>query len=46
MKTKMTNYNHINKEQRDIIQYMLYKEYIFTEIGRVINKERASISRN
>lgn len=45
MKTKMTKYNHINKEQRDIIQYMLDKEYSFTEIGKAINKDRTSISK-
>ena len=45
MKKKMTNYNHISKEQRDIIQYMLDKGYSFTDIGKTINKDRTSIAK-
>lgn len=44
MKTKMT-YNHLNKEQRDIIQYMVDQNYSFTQIGKAINKDRTTISK-
>lgn len=44
-KNKMTNFNHINKNQRDIIQYMIDKNYNFTEIGKAISKDRTSISK-
>lgn len=40
----MTN-KHLNKEQRDIIQYMIEKNYSFTEIGKAIDKDRTSISK-
>lgn len=42
---KMTNYNHLNKEQRDIIQYMIDQKYSFTEISNAINKDRTTISK-
>lgn len=45
MKKQVTKYNHINKEQRDIIQYMIDKKYSFTEIGNAIQKDRTSISK-
>ena len=41
---KMT-YNHLNKEQRDIIQYMVDQNYSFTQIGKAINKDRTTISK-
>lgn len=45
VKKQLTNYNHINKEQRDIIQYMLDQKYSFTQIGNAIEKDRTSISK-
>lgn len=36
---------HLNKEQRDIIQYMIDQKYSFTEIGKAINKDRTTISK-
>ena len=44
MKSKMT-YNHLNKDQRDIIQYMIDKNYSFTQIGNAISKDRTTISK-
>lgn len=44
MKSKMT-YNHLNKDQRDIIQYMIDKNYSFTQIGNAICKDRTTISK-
>lgn len=41
----MTKYNHISKEQRDIIQYMIDKDYSFTQIGKAIDKDRTSIAK-
>ena len=43
--TKMTNYNHLSKEQRDIIQYMIDQKYSFTQIGKAIQKDRTTISK-
>ena len=40
----MTN-KHLNKEQRDVIQYMIDQNYSFTEIGKAINKDRTTISK-
>lgn len=40
----MTN-KHLNKEQRDIIQYMIDKNYSFTEIGKALSKDRTTISK-
>ena len=37
---KMTNYNHLSKDQRDIIQYMIDQKYSFTQIGKAIHKDR------
>lgn len=41
----MTNFNHINKEQRDIISQLLNQGKSFTYIGKAINKDRVTISR-
>jgi len=41
----MTNYNQLNKEQRDIIEYMLNRNYSFTQIGKAINMDRTTISK-
>lgn len=41
----MAKYNHISKQQRDLIQYMLDKNYSFTDIGNAISKDRTSISK-
>ena len=42
---KMTNYNHLSKDQRDIIQYMIDQKYSFTQIGKAIHKDRTTISK-
>lgn len=38
-------YNHLNKEQRDVIQYMIDKNYSFSDIGKAIEKDRTTISK-
>lgn len=40
----MTNYKHLLYEQRDTIQYMIERNYSFTQIGKAINKHRTTIS--
>lgn len=42
---KMTSYNHLTKEQRDLIQYMLDKNFSFSQIGNAIGKDRTTISK-
>lgn len=42
---KKTNYNQLNMEQRQVIQYMIDKGYSFTEIGKAIDKDRTTISK-
>ena len=41
----MTNYNHISKEQRDIIQHLLNLNNNFSYIAKSISKDRTSISK-
>ena len=41
----MTNYNQLNFNQREAIQILLNKEKSFTEIGKAINKDRTTISK-
>lgn len=41
----MTNYNHLCKEQRNTIEYLLNKRYDFTYIGNAINVDRTTISK-
>lgn len=41
----MTKYNQLNKEQRDTIQFMIENHYNFSEIGKAINKDRTTISK-
>jgi len=41
----MTKYNQLLKEQRETIEYMIGKKYNFTSIGKVINKDRTTISK-
>lgn len=38
-------FNKLNKEQRDVIQFMLDKKYNFSQIGKSINKDRTTISK-
>ena len=38
-------FNQLNKEQRDVIQFMLDKKYNFSQIGKSINKDRTTISK-
>ncbi len=40
-----TNFNQLNFEQRQTIQYMIDKGHTFTEIGKAINKDRTTISK-
>lgn len=41
----MTNYNQLSIEQRNIIQIMLSQNMSFTKIGKAINKDRTTISK-
>lgn len=41
----MTNYNHLSKEQRDVIQHLLNQNNNFSYIAKSINKDRTSISK-
>ncbi|MGN1276374.1 MAG: helix-turn-helix domain-containing protein, partial [Floccifex sp.] len=41
----MTNYNQLLKEQRETIEYMIGKNYTFTSIGKAIDKDRTTISK-
>lgn len=41
----MTNYNQLNSNQRETIQILLNKGKSFTEIGKSINKDRTTISK-
>lgn len=41
----MTKYNQLLKEQRETIEYMITKKYNFTSIGKAINKDRTTISK-
>ena len=41
----MTKYNHLNKDERDTIQYMLDKGHTFTSISIAIKKDRTTISK-
>ena len=41
----MTNYKHINKEQRDTIQYFIERKYSFTEIGKAIQVDRTTVAK-
>ena len=38
-------YNHLNKEQRDVIQFMIDRNYSFSDIGKAIEKDRTTISK-
>ena len=42
---KKTNFNQLNLEQRQTIQYMIDKGHNFTEIGKAISKDRTTISK-
>lgn len=42
---KKTNYNQLNLEQRQTIQYMIDKGHTFTDIGIAICKDRTTISK-
>ena len=41
----MTKYNQLIKEERDTIQYLLDKGYNFSNISKVIKKDRTTISK-
>ena len=41
----MTKYNQLLKEQRETIEYMISKNYSFTSIGKAIDKDRTTISK-
>ena len=41
----MTDYNHLNKIERDSIQYILEKGFSFSKIGEAIKKDRTTISK-
>lgn len=38
-------YNHLNKEQRETIQYFLNERFTLSKIGKAINKDRTTISK-
>lgn len=39
------NYSHLNREQRDTIQYLIDKKYNLTQIGNAIDKDRTTVSK-
>ena len=41
----MTKYNHLSKEQRNIIEHLLCMNNSFTYIGNAINVDRTTISK-
>lgn len=41
----MTNYKQLNEEQRNTIQILINKQYSFTAIGKAIDKDRTTISK-
>lgn len=41
----MTNYNHLNKIERDTIQYLLENGFTFSKIAEAIKKDRTTISK-
>lgn len=41
----MTKFNHLTLEQRDIIENLINKNYTFTYIGKAINTDRTTISK-
>lgn len=41
----MKNYDHLNREQRDTIQYLINQNKNFTYIGKSISKDRTVISK-
>lgn len=41
----MTNFEHLNKEQRDVIQHLINQRKSFTYIAQAINKDRTTISK-
>ena len=42
---KKTNFNQLNFEQRQTIQYMIDKGHNFTEIAKAVSKDRTTISK-
>lgn len=41
----MTNYNQLLKEQRETIEYMIGRKHTFTSIGKMIDKDRTTVSK-
>lgn len=41
----MTNFEHLNKEQRYVIQHLINQRKSFTCIPQAINKDRTTISK-
>ena len=41
----MTNYSHLNNEQRDVIQHLINQNKSFTYIGEAISKDRTAVAR-
>lgn len=41
----MTNYNHLDKDKRDKIQYMIEKQFNFTQIASATEIDRTSVSK-
>lgn len=41
----MTKFNHLNKDERDTIQYMIDKGHNYTSISNAIKKDRTTISK-
>lgn len=41
----MTNYNHLNQEQRDTIQFLLNYNFSFTYIGNAIKVDRTTVAK-
>ncbi|MGI6329354.1 MAG: helix-turn-helix domain-containing protein [Bacilli bacterium] len=40
-----SSYNHLTKEQRDVIEILIRKNVTFTDIGKTIEKDRTTIAK-
>ena len=41
----MTKFNHLSRENRDVIEHLINTNYNFTYIGNAINVDRTTISK-
>jgi IS30 family transposase len=45
VKMAKSSYNHLTKEQRDVIEILIRKNVTFTDIGKTIEKDRTTIAK-